>query len=102
MTSRSPDQLRILSAAMVARWINWSVAGTGMLLLIAALFFSNVTLTSSDYQPVLRSALACCALAAVLFAIPLVRGPMLWRIAGLGLLVFDVLVVLSFTDALHA
>jgi hypothetical protein len=76
--------------------------GAGMLLLTAALFFSEVTLTSGDYQLVLRVAVTCCAVAMPLFVIPLIRGPLGWRLASVGLLVFDVLIVLSFANRLRA
>ena len=88
------------SQQMIARWINRGALGAGILLLFAALFFSTITLASGDYRQVLRLALSCSALAAALFAIPLIRGPMLWRFAGLGLLILDLLLVLSFTNRL--
>ena len=69
----------------------------GLLLLLVALFFSEITLASQDYRHVLRIALTCCIIACGCFAVPVLRGPMRWRIAGVGLIAITIAIIQSFS-----
>jgi hypothetical protein len=64
---------------------NLSAAAVGVLLMLLALANSFVTLANGHYGGVLLTSGVSATLALVCFAIPLVRGPLRWRIIAVVL-----------------
>ena len=58
-----------------------SIAAVAILLAIG---FSIVTLTSGDYRMALIASMIFAGIACATLLIPLVRGPLAWRIAAIG------------------
>ena len=62
--------------------INLTAATAGVLLMLPALVNALVTLTGGRYGPFLIESLVEATLAVGCLAVPLVRGPLPWRIAA--------------------
>lgn len=64
--------------------------------MLFALTNSLVTVASGDYSLILLTALICTLLSFYCLAIPMVRGPLGWRIVALGIAFPGVFVILDF------
>ncbi len=61
---------------------NLSFVSLGVLLMLIAFAGSNVTMAQDSYAGTLVTAMICRVLALACFAVPLVRGPIGWRVAA--------------------
>jgi hypothetical protein len=64
--------------------------------MLIALACSNVTIARGGYAGVLTAAIVCAALAVLCLAVPVARGPLGWRVAGVVLALPALFVVADF------
>ena len=74
--------------------VNVVATTAGVLIMMYALVCSCVPSTNGDYRTLLRDALAAAGAAVACLAVPVVRGPLPWRM-GAGLLASPALFVVA-------
>jgi hypothetical protein len=62
--------------------MNFLACWTGSVLMLIALVSCSITLWPADYRGALLLSLTCTILAMACFAVPVVRGPVGWRVVG--------------------